>query len=374
MVSSRKKILILATSIGAGHIRAAQAIEAAGRSLDNCEIKVIDFLRYLSPALSKATEEAYYAATKHIPRAYKFLYDLEDRPAAKLKSIQAKVGSGKMFRLLMDEKPTAVISTHFMPAGCISEFDFAGPKAVVLTDYVPHPIWLYRNTDLYFVAHDEMKDYLVKSGIEAEKIQVTGIPIKQEFSQSFDRVELRRELGLDPDLPVILITSGGHGIGPLKEMLLGMRQVKMPAQVVVITGNNEPLREQLLAVKAEHDFPCPVTILGFVSDIHRWMAASDLLVSKAGGLTVSEALAVGLPMLVVRPTPGQEDGNTDFLLERGAGIYVQDEERLPMVITGLLRAPRRIEGMAAAAREAAKPDAAAKIIATVSSLCAEEMP
>lgn len=372
-MTSRHKILVLTTSIGAGHIRAAQAIEDAGRALGNCEVKVIDFLRYLSPALSRATEEAYYAATKHIPRAYKFLYDLEDRPATKLKSIQAKVGSGKMFRLLMEEKPAAVISTHFMPAGCISEFDYAGPKAVVLTDYVPHPIWLYRNIDLYFVAHEEMKEYLVKSGIAAEKVHVTGIPIKQEFSQCFDRIELRKELGLAPELPVILITSGGHGIGPMKEMLLSMRRVKMPAQVVVITGSNEPLREQLQAIKAEYDFPYPVTILGFVADIHRWMAASDLLVSKAGGLTVSEALAVGLPMLVVRPTPGQEDGNTDFLLERGAGIFVQDVERLPMVITGLLRAPRRIEGMAAAAREAAKPDAAARIIETVCAQCAHKL-
>lgn len=367
------KILVLATSIGAGHIRAAQALEEAGKRLDNCDVQVVDFLRYLSPTLSKTIEEAYYAATKHIPRVYKFLYDLEDRPATRLKKLQSKLGSGKMGRLLLKEKPSAVISTHFMPAGAMDQLypAYSGPKTVVLTDYVPHPIWLYHNVDLFFVAHEGMRDHLLKSGIAPHKIKVTGIPIKREFSHKDNKQKIRQELGLNPDLPMILMASGGHGIGPMKEMLQRMAELKEPAQVVAIAGNNQALREQLQELVDGKRFPYPVMVQGFLADIHRWMSAADLMVSKAGGLTVSEALAVGLPMLVVRPTPGQEDGNTDFLLEQGAGIYVQDEERLPLVITGLLRAPDRIYGMAQAAQKAAKPDAADQIIQAVGSLCGE---
>ncbi|MBO8126937.1 MAG: glycosyltransferase [Firmicutes bacterium] len=370
-MAKTKKFLVFATSIGAGHIRAAQAIQEAGAEAPGCEVKVVDFLRYLSPALAKATEEAYYAATKHIPRAYKFLYDLEDRPASRIKSLQSKLGSGKMAKLLEKEQPAAVISTHFMPAGAVDQLPFKGPKTVVLTDYVAHPIWLYHHTDLFFVAHEGMRDYLRKSGIPDSKIRVTGIPIKKEFSQRQDKQQLKKELGLDVELPTIIIASGGHGIGPLKEMVLGVKNLGVPAQVVAITGNNESLRLQLTELVSKESFPYPVRVLGFVSDIHRWMAAADLLVSKAGGLTVSEALAAGLPMLVVKPTPGQEDGNTDYLLEQGAGIYVQDETRLPLVITGLLKAPLRIQGMSEAARRAAKPKAAAEIIAAVSALCGE---
>lgn len=371
-MQKRKKILVLATSIGAGHIRAAQALEEAGHDL-NYEVEVIDFLRYLNPALSKAIEEAYYAATKHIPRAYKFLYDLEEGSATRLKQLQGKLGSGKMARLLAREQPAAVISTHFMPAGAIDLLapGFIGPKTVVLTDYVPHPIWLYHNVDLYFVAHTGMREHLLKSGVASEKIMVTGIPIKKEFSQRVDRQQLKQELGLNPDLPVVLLASGGHGIGPMQELLLGLRALKEPAQIVTIAGNNEALREELTEITQKYDFPYPVIIKGYVDDIHRWMGAADLLVSKAGGLTVSEALAVGLPLLVVRPTPGQEDGNTDFLLEQGAGIYVQDEKRLPLVITGLLRNPQRINGMAQAAIRAAKPNSAPEIVQAVAALCDE---
>lgn len=367
----KRKILILSASVGAGHVRAAEAVKEAILSLEpQSEVVAVDFLRYFNWYFGRMVEEAYYAATKHVPRVYKLLYDLHDNPSAmRLKKLQGRLGLAKLCQLIEEKKPEAIISTHFFPAGVASQLKESGKlvRAVVLTDYVSHPLWLYPGVDAYFVAHEGMKEALVASGIEPERVYATGIPIGRAFAASYDGEVLKKKYQLRTDLPVVLVTSGGHGIGPFTQIIRALGRVQADFQVVVVAGQNPTLEWKLH--RLSRTYPLPMRVLGFVDNMYEWMAMAEVLVSKAGGLTVSEAMAMGLPMVVVRPTPGQETGNTDYLLAHGAAYYIRHLNELPKTLEKFLKDPQERQRMRAAARSIAKPHAAHEVARTVLELC-----
>ncbi|MDI3281116.1 MAG: glycosyltransferase [Bacillota bacterium] len=384
-----KRILILSASVGAGHIRAAEALKEAFMELDpQGEVVALDFLRHFNWYFGRMVEEAYYAATRHVPRAYKFLYDLQEfPPAMRLKNLQGYLGVSRLVELFEELRPDAVVCTHFFPAGVVSQLMDAALgktrlalresvarvarglvplprlRAVVLTDYVSHPFWLYSHIDLYFVAHEEMRQELIASGIPPESVYSTGIPIRRAFSALPDRAALRRAHLARPDWPLILVASGGHGIGPFSQIVAALNRTRGDFQVAIVTGKNPRLEARLRRL-TQHS-PVPMQVLGFVQNIHEWMAMADLLISKAGGLTVSEALAAKLPMIIVRPTPGQEVGNTAYLLEHGAACYLEELADLPQFLALLLRNPECLERMRAAAEKIARPQAARDVAALV---------
>lgn len=368
-----RKILILSASVGAGHVRAAEALKEAFASLDpEGEVVAVDFLRYFNWYFGRMVEEAYYAATKHIPRVYKLLYELNDNPSAmRMKRLQGKMGLTKLNQLLEEIKPDAIVSTHFFPAGVASHIKEPGHlvRTVVLTDYVPHPFWLYPDVDAYFVAHHGMKDYLAATGIPQELAYVTGIPIKQNFTKNYDVAALKRKNEIDPALPLVLVTSGGHGVGPFTQIIKAMGRISVPFQMVIIVGQNPALEGKMK--RLTQSYPIPAKVFGFVNNMDEWMAMADVLVSKAGGLTVSEAMASGLPMLIVRPTPGQETGNTEYLLENGAAYYIKHLNELTRVMEHFLRDPQERQEMQAAARSIAKPLAAQDIARIVLEKCSQ---
>lgn len=359
------RVLILSAAFGAGHVKAAEALKGALLELvPGGEVVVVDFLRYFNQYVARVAERAYITATRRVPKAYEFLYEYEEqRPFTQMKRLQSSIGVIKLARLVDEVRPDVIVSTHFFPAGAVWRLQVRLakqgrhiPNAVVMTDYVPHPIWVFPAVDAFFVAHDDMRDYLLEMGIAPEKIQVTGIPIKGEFSRPGARAELIEKHGLDPSRPLVLVVSGGRGVGPFAQIMEAVGQINVPAQLAVIAGRNPALEKQLQ--KRARRMKTPVRVLGYVENVHEWMAMADLLISKAGGLTVSEAMAAGLPMLIVRPIPGQEVGNTEFLVERGAGRYIKEVDELPGVVDSLLREPATLELMRAAAREIARPDAA----------------
>lgn len=364
-----KRFLILTTSFGAGHVRAAEALADAFREEHpDGEIYIYDFLRNYNRYLSRAAEEAYYAITKHTPKVYKFFYQLESTPVARLGKIESRIGQGKLLRLLDDLKPDAIICTHFLPAGVIDRLaeHVTAPTGVVMTDYESHPIWLYPRADAYFIAHEGMRGDLAASGVDPARIHVTGIPIKAQFGQQLDRAGLRKRFLAHPELPAILVVSGGQGVGPLMEVMESLDGLGLPMQAVVVAGRNRLLAKRLR--EYSRGLRVPIQVLGFVDNIHEWMAAADLLVSKAGGLTVSEAIAARLPMAIIRPTPGQEDGNTDYVTWLGAGIHVRDVQLLTAALNMLLRHPERLEDMRRAAHRIARPHAARDIIRAMTEL------
>lgn len=361
-----KTILILSTSFGAGHVRAAEALRDACRELDpEGRVEIIDFLRTFNKHLSRVAEETYYALTKHTPRVYKFFYELESGPAARLKGVESRLGGGMLLRIIEEIKPDCIVSTHFLPAGVMDRLGerVQRPQGVVLTDYESHPLWLYPHADAYFIAHQGMRRELVSSGVEPSKIHVTGIPIKAEFSAGRDREALRHRLLARTDLPLVLVSSGGRGIGPLMEVLEALDQAEVPLQAAVVAGRNPVLARRLQ--EFSRGLRVPTQILGFVNNIHEWMSIAEVMIGKAGGLSVSEAIAAGLPMVIVQPTPGQEEGNTNYLTWQGAAIHVAELENLGPALNLLFQAPERLSDMRRAARRIARPNAARDVIQTM---------
>lgn len=357
-----KRLLILSASVGAGHMKAGEALSRVYEERFGGRAYHVDFLRYALPKFGRMVEGSYYFTTKYIPVLYKYLYYLEDRPNSLFKSAEVLAGLGKCYQLVRQYRPQAILSTHPFPALVVSELCSRLPisNGAVLTDYVSHCVWANSNTQRFFVAHPDMVEQLVREGAPQDRIRVTGIPLQSMQIDPADRRGLRRKRGLDPDLPTVLVMSGGNAIGPMGDILKTLDQLRTDFQVIVITGRNQDAFRELQALMAVLGLRGKV--LGFVDNVPEYMAASDLLISKAGGLTVSEALTAGLPFLIIRPTPGQEDGNTRFLEQTGCGIHLKSPSALRDCLTGLLREPSRLETMRQNALQLAKPNAAEEIL------------
>jgi processive 1,2-diacylglycerol beta-glucosyltransferase len=229
-----------------------------------------------------------------------------------------------------------------------------GPFVVsIVTDFEAHALWMDPCVDLYCVAAEETRARLIARGVAAQQVLASGIPISLKFSTAPDSSAVRKTLGVRDDLPLLLVLSGGFGMGPVAKIVAAVDQVKQPFQAVVVTGKNEKLRRELATLDRRH----PVTVLGYASNMHELMAAADLIVTKPGGLTSSEVLAMGKPIFIVNPIPGQEAANSDFLLERGAAAKANRVEDLPYRIEQLLGA-KKLGEMAGAAKALGRPDAA----------------
>lgn len=359
---SPKRLLILSASIGAGHMRAGDALSRVYEERFDGRAYHVDFLRYALPGFGRMVEGSYYFTTKYIPFLYKFLYYLEDRPNSLFKKAEILLGLKKCDELVRRYRPQAILSTHPFPALVVSELysRIPVPSGVVLTDYVSHSVWANPYTQRFFVAHPAMVEQLVREGAPRERIRVTGIPLQPCSVVLGDRREVRQKLGLDPSLFTILVMSGGNAIGPMAEVLKALDHLGTGFQVIVITGRNQGAFRELQALTAALGLRGKV--LAFVDNVPEYMAASDLLISKPGGLTVSEALAAGLPFLIIRPTPGQEDGNTRFLERAGCGIYLKNPSVIRDCVAGLFREPSRLKLMRRNALQLAKPDAAIAIL------------
>jgi processive 1,2-diacylglycerol beta-glucosyltransferase len=367
----KNRLLVLSAAIGVGHLKAGEALCEVYIEKFNGEACHIDFLRYTSPTFGRWIEQAYYAATKHTPSVYKLLYNLAERRSPVRKS-EVYIGLSKYRELIEEFCPDAIIATHFFPA-CVASYMYPQipiPNATVLTDYVSHHFWVNSNTSMFFVAHDGMVAELKQFGVGDYRIKETGIPIRPCFTQKLNQRAIRAKLELDPELPLLLIMSGGNAIGPMVEVLITLSRLTEHFQVVVIAGHNQKLYVELQQTLSSVGLRG--RIIGFVDNIYEYMAAADLLVSKPGGLTVAEALAQELPILIIRPTPGQEDGNTEFLTGSGAAIYIKNIADLETVMAELLQNPAKIEVMKRNAKKIAKPLATDSILMEMERLIAEK--
>jgi processive 1,2-diacylglycerol beta-glucosyltransferase len=370
-MKTKPRVLLLSATSGAGHVRAAQALERAFLARGDCAVEHIDALQYVSKLFQRLYDKAYISMVRRAPELMGVLYARTDQPWQHPRRRLAldRLNTGPMIRLLKRTQPDLCVATHFLPAEIIAwliaKEKLRTHNAIVVTDYDVHAMWLCRTVDRYYVAIDEAAEYLAKIGVPREKLRVTGIPIDPLFAASLNRVEVRKQLRLDSEATIILISAGGYGIGPVEELVKDLLTLQKPWQIVAIAGKSEKTRKRLeeLAKSAGKLSSgsarlCPV---GFTTEMDKYMAAADLMVGKAGGLTTSEALARGLPMALIEPIPGQEERNADHLLEAGAAIRCNNLPAAAWKISALLDDAARLSGMRDAARRLGRPCAAAAI-------------
>jgi len=367
-----KKILILSEAVGAGHERAAQALVRGLHEIyPAVECRVINTGQYLNPWLEKLFVKAYLETLQLTPELWGFLYGLTKKNGqpATVKNFLGKLYMTKLKKLLFNYRPDFVICTHPFPCNAmavIKEQGYNVPTAAVVTDFDIHSLWVQHNLDAYLVGSPEVKDRLAENGIDPIRIYVTGIPINPAFVNPKNIVSIRRKIGLTEEKPVLLVMGGGLGMGRFTEIIRLLDQAPIEIQVIAITGKNQALKEELDRLADQQ--VKSLRVFGYVSNVEEFMAAADLIITKPGGLTSSEALAVGLPMVLVNPLPGQEEYNCRFLVEKGAAVMADTPDLVPRIVTTLFREPDKMMRMRqnalALGRPAASLDAAKLIMKT----------
>jgi processive 1,2-diacylglycerol beta-glucosyltransferase len=364
------KVLILSASAGAGHVRAAQALERAFRQSDAVkDIRHVDALEFTNKVFRTLYSKTYIEMVDRAPDVLGWLYDALDSPWEKERRRLAwdKLNTRSFVRMLEREQPDLIVCTHFLPAEMVSwmkaKHRLACPQTIVVTDFDVHAMWLCHHYEHYFVALDETREHMIRLGIPADKVSTTGIPIDPVFAEAKDKAAMRKKLGLAPGKTTILLSAGGFGVGPIEHIVTTLFGLAHPAQIVAICGRNAELKARMEALAADpRCSPGLLHPIGYTTEMDEYMSASDVLVGKPGGLTTSEALAKGLIILIVNPIPGQEERNSDHLLEEGAAIRCNNLPVLAYKLDRLLDDAPRLARMREAVARLARPHAARDVV------------
>ncbi|MDE2143436.1 MAG: glycosyltransferase, partial [Elusimicrobia bacterium] len=367
MKTKPKSILILHASVGAGHTRAAKAVASAlALEAPDARVVTVDALDLSKALFKRVYGQGYLDLVAKAPKLFGMLFELTDRPARgraygdRLRRAVSRWGAKDFVALLEDGNWDAVVSTHFLPPELIAalrkEGRFTAPLLTVVTDYDAHRIWVHDDEARYCVASPVAAASLRGHGVPSSSIEVTGIPVDPSFSVPTDRDAARRAFDLSGGFPVVVQSSGGHGVGPLEDVYRALLASTVPSEIVVVCGRNEAAQKTLAAVQVPSRHR--VKLLGFTDKMRELMSVADLLVTKPGGLTVSEALSCGLPMALVSPIPGQEERNADYLLEHGAAVKANAPAALTAKVEELLSSPSRLASMRRKAKALGRPRAA----------------
>lgn len=368
-----KKILVLSVAAGAGHVRAADAVVAAANGASPpLDATHLDLLSLVPKEFRKLYAEQYIKLVEKLPELWSYLYTKSDRPSrgtllGRLKRTAEKMNTRKLAAQIERLAPDLIFCTHFLPAELLSNQRAKGarlpPVWVQVTDFDVHALWVHEHVDRYCVASEEVAFRLADRGVPPEKISVTGIPVMPQFAAAHDRAACAAELGIAPDRFTVLMMAGGAGVGALDEIAARVLRSPRELQVVALAGRNAPLLKRLQTLARKH--PGKLFPLGFTTTVERVMAAADLVVTKPGGLSTSECLAMRRPMLLVSPIPGQEERNADYLLESGAAVKAIDGATLEFKLSRLLAEPARLRAMSEAAARIGRPHAARDVIALI---------
>jgi processive 1,2-diacylglycerol beta-glucosyltransferase len=368
-----KKVLLLSASAGAGHVRAAEAIEKAFNQAKDAakrEVLHVDVLNYTNKLFRHLYSKAYIDLVNKLPEVPGWFYDKLDKPWKNERRRLAldKLNTRPFVKLLREYHPDLIVCTHFLPAEIVSWLKakerLASRQVIIVTDFDVHAMWLVHHYEHYFVAIDEARAYLEVLGIPAEKITVSGIPIDPVFAIKKDRQEMRAKHGLAPDRTTILLSAGGFGVGSIDALVSALLPLQHRAQIVAICGRNEELKKRLtkLAARIKPDATVLLKPFGYTKEMDELMTASDIVLGKPGGLTTSEALAKGLVFVIVNPIPGQEERNSDHLLEGGVAIRCNNLPTLTYKLDRLLGEPKRFQSMKTNALRMGHPNAAREIV------------
>lgn len=367
------KMLILSGSLGDGHKQAANALREASRlypSEVEVETLVVDFMEWTHPHLHSLGRYLYIQGVRKFPSVYGYLFQKTRRPNS-LSDVLKRLkwfGLSRTIRLIENFQPDVIVSTFPVAAAAISNLKGHGlttiPSVTVITDHTDHSYWVHNHTDQYIVGSGRVRESLIRLGVPEAKIAVTGIPIRPDFCRAYDRNVLFEKYGLQSDLPTILVMGGGFGmIGSGLVDLMQSDVLSSPLQFIIVCGHNEKLKSQLTAALAESKHRIMIT--GFIDHVHELMAISDLIITKPGGLTTSEAIALELPMLLYKPLPGQEQDNAAYLLQAGLAMQADNEGDLFAKLTEAMEDSRMLAAMRMKAKQMQGKRAAYQALDTI---------
>jgi processive 1,2-diacylglycerol beta-glucosyltransferase len=367
------KILLLHASAGAGHRRAAEALSKAFlQARPDAEVKVCDILDYTAGIFRKTYSEGYLDLVRKAPELWGYLYSEADRKSdvpwrREIRAVFNKMNTLSFLKFYKEFDPDIAVCTHFMPLQLLTRASRRRRRHAqvycAVTDFAVHALWILENTDTYYVAMEEARRHLVRRGQPADRVVVTGIPIDPVFQQGQSKADAQKTLGLPGDLPIVLLLSGGFGVGPTLDLIRAFGQEVPVCRLVVVAGANEKMKQEAEALAAT--IRTPVVVHGFVTNIHVMIDACDLVISKPGGLTTSEVLAKGRPMLVINPIPGQEQRNCETILEAGAAARLFEVDDAYFKVKSLLEDREHLAQMSSRAKRQGRPGAAAAIVADI---------
>jgi processive 1,2-diacylglycerol beta-glucosyltransferase len=374
MIFMFNRILILSASVGNGHVTAAESLKKAFEVKGLArEVRHEDTLKFTNPLFRRLYGKSYIDLVNSAPQVLGWMYDQLDEPwkNEKRRLFFDKLNTQPFIKMVRDYDPDWIVCTHFLPAEIVSDLKAKKkldcPQVIVVTDFDMHALWLCRNYEHYFVALDETRAYLETLGFPSEKVSVCGIPIDPVYSESKSKAAMCEKYGLNAGVPTIILSLGGFGVGRIDTLLDALRSIGRPVQILAMCGKNEEMKTQLeRSVSA--DSPVRIIPVGYTRAMDEYMSASDLIVGKPGGLTTCEALAKGLVFVIVNPIPGQEERNSDHLLENWAAIRSNNPATLGYKIEQLLANPEKLELMRRNALEFARPRAAFDIADKLASI------
>lgn len=361
-----KKILLLYISEDSGHHCASLAIESALHKLDP-EVKTLNInsFNYTNPILEKIINRTYMSVVKRTPEIWDYLYDNPKvlKSTQRLREMIHKFNTGKLNSLLGEFSPDSIVCTQAFPCGMIADYkkslNLDTPLVGVLTDFAPHSYWIYDNVDRYVVPSDDTGKKLIDNGIDPAKVAVLGIPIDPKFSGGCRKEEVLEKLSLDKDRPCVLVMGGTQGLGPIKEIVRLLDRSSLKLQMLVATGTNKKLYRWMTR-RCKH-FKKKTVVFPYAQNIDELMTASEMIITKPGGITTAEALARAIPMLIVNPLPGQEAINTSYLLKEGVAVKAENSNDAIVLLEELLYNKHKLRIMRDRARAISKPDSSVDI-------------
>jgi processive 1,2-diacylglycerol beta-glucosyltransferase len=365
-----KRVLILSTSAGSGHVKAAEALEKVFRENPQVdEVRHLDALDFTNKVFRDFYSKLYTTLVREAPTFLGWWYKKSDEPWRTDASRQMidRLNTRNLVKEIESFRPDITVCTHFMPAGIMShliaESRVEAHLSIVVTDFDFHAMWLSRAFHRYFVAIDETRAHLAMLGLPEERITVSGIPIDPVFLQPVDRAATLREFAFAPTRPTILLSAGALGLGPTEFAVEQLLKCTGDFQTIVLCGKDEEL--QLRVREIVRPGNSRFHVMGYSDRMHELMKSADLFIGKPGGLTTAEALASELPMVIVSPIPGQEERNSDHLLENGIAVKCNDLVTLPYKVDRLLAEPGRLANMRRNTHRLARADAAKRVVDTL---------
>lgn len=383
-------VMILSASTGGGHMTAAKALKSYIMAKDNnSKVEIIDTLEYISPLLNKTISDSYAYMIKKSPKVFAAIYHASNKKNkfSDLIVLLNNFFSKKLLSLIEDFKPDVIIATHMFPNEMISYLKEKGkiflPLICVMTDYAPHQTWISKNVDAYIVANDEMKDKMISLGVEEEKIYPFGIPVDEAFHTLKDKNEILNDLNLKNDVITILVMAGSFGVSNILSIYDNLLEIEKDFQIIVITGKNKKLYDAfdrkinpqkyklsskikidndkidklknkikihsdvLERIKLTHKEKKskPTRLIFFTDEVYNYMKIADLIITKPGGLTVSEALASNLPLAVFNAIPGQEEENANFLVKNNMAIKIGGGKKCKKIIEEIISDDENLASM-----------------------------